>query len=175
MNKAEYIKAKAGNVILFAGRRHGTPLPSEERGSISLTDYPGCTSRRYPATEETVIKVLKAYGICISSVQDLARLHEDEYHAELDVMSHVAAYFDISSKRLIDDIPQVFETVFAGDFGEKLRNSLTTNLNLIDEKGLDNCQRYIRDEPNVQAKRDHLDRLRSILENAKETIDRFFK
>jgi hypothetical protein len=27
----------------------------------------------------------------------------------------------------------------------------------------------------VQARRDHLDRLRSILENAKETIDRFFK
>jgi hypothetical protein len=174
MNKAEYIKAKAGNIISFASRRHGTPLPREERSSILLSDWDG-VSRRHSATEENLVKVLQAFGIHISSVQDLARLHEDEYHAELDVMSHVAAYFDISSKRLIDDIPQVFETVFARDFGEKLRNSLTINLNLIDEKGLDNCQRYIRDEPNVQARRDHLDRLRSILENAKETIDRFFK
>ena len=150
------------------------PLPSSERASFSLLDNNGA-SRYYPATEENLLKILVSFGFPLSSSKDLVRLHNDEYQAELDVISHVAAYFDISSKRLIDDIPQVFETVFARDFGEKLNKVLTTNLGLVGERGLNNCVRYIRDEPDVEAKRENLNRQRNILCKARETIDRFFK
>jgi hypothetical protein len=174
MNKSEYVKAKEGNVSSFAALRHEAPLPINKRSAITLLDSHGI-SRNFPATEENGLGVLAAYGFHLSSVKDLARLHDDEYLAELDVISHVAAYFDISSRRLIDEIPQVFETLFAREFGEKLSMSFTRRLNLVGEKGLDSCQRYIRDEPEIQAKRERLERLCGILEKAKETIDMFFK
>jgi Dynamin GTPase effector domain len=171
LNKSEYIKAKSENVTAFAASRH---QPPRSQSDISLLDVNGIT-RHYPATEENFSRVLIAYGYSLPSSKDLMRLYDDDYRAELDVISHVVAYFDLSSKRLIDDIPQVFETVFARDFGEELGKDLTMNLNLVGERGLDSCARYIRDESDVQAKRDQLIRLRHILDKAKETVDRFYK
>ena len=173
MHRAEYIRAKETNLTSFAAIRH-TPPTFEERSSFSLFDSNGA-SRLYPATEENLLRVLGAYGHHLSSSRDLARLNDDEYQAELDVIAHVSAYFDISSKRVIDDIPQIFEAVFARNFGERLAKELTTNLNLIGERGLDNCAKFVRDEPDVEGKRIYLTRLRGILEKARETIDRFFK
>ena len=180
LNKAEYIKAKDQNVTTFAvaRRRQASPslsptIPCVDSGTFTVIDVNG-SSRYYPATEDNLLRVLTAYGFHLSSSKDLVRLHDDEYQAELDVISHVAAYFDISSKRLVDEIPQVFETVFARGFGERLCNSLTTNLNLVGDGGLETCARYARDEPDIEAKRNELTRVRSILDKTKETIDRFF-
>ena len=119
--------------------------------------------------------MLSVYGVNISSSKELLPLQVNLYHDEIEVISHVVAYFDIASKRLIDDIPQVFETVFTFDFGERLGKTLTTNLNLVGEGGLENCTRYIRDEPDVQATRNDLTARYNILEKAKETMERFFK
>jgi hypothetical protein len=174
MNKAEYNKTKEGNVTAFAALRHRAPLSPAERTSFTLMDANGI-SRSYPATEENLLKVVAAFGFHLSSSKDLVRLNDDECQAELDVISHVVAYFDIASRRLIDEIPQVFETVFAREFGENLNKVLTTKLNLVGEKGLDNCARYIRDEPDIEAKRARLTRMRKILDKARETIERFYK
>jgi hypothetical protein len=172
-NEQTRVRQSEGNFTTFAIRRHGGSLTIPER-TFHLCD-PNGHSRSYETTEENLLRVLAAYGFNLSSSNGLGRLYDDEYHAELDVMAHVIAYFDISSKRLIDEIPQVFETVFARDFGEKLGNTLTVNLKLVGERGFDNCARYVRDEPDVKAKRDHLTRQRKILDTAGETIDRFFK
>jgi len=175
MNVAEYLKAKEERVTAFALDRHkNAPLPSTNGGTFRLEDTSGA-SRVFSANEDTLLRVLSSYGIHLSSSKELVRIHADENDAELGVISHVVAYFDISSKRLIDDIPKVFETMFARDFGVELRQVLTTNLKLVGAPGLDNCQRYIRDEPDVQAMRNNLTRQQDILVKALDTVSRFFK
>jgi len=181
MNKPEYMKAKEKNVTAFATARRLRPASDTSdgipvclsSGSFTVIETNG-TSRYFPATEDNLLRVLSAYGHHLSSSKELVRLHNDEYQAELDVISHVAAYFDVSSKRLIDDMPQVFETVFAAGFGDELSKSLTTKLKLVGEQGLESCARYVRDEPDIEAKRHDLTRVRNILDKTKETIDRFF-
>jgi len=181
MNKTEYVKAKDQNITTFAARRQKSAadtiddlqLGVKGLGSFTVIETSG-TSRYFPATEDNLLRVLTAYGYHLSSSKELVRLHNDEYQAELDVISHVAAYFDVSSKRLIDDMPQVFETVFARGFGKELCNSLATKLKMVGERGLDSCARYVRDEPDIEARRHDLTRIRTILEKTKETIERFF-
>ena len=177
MNVAEYVTLKEERVTAFAVLRHQnnpSHLPSTTAGVFRLLDMNG-SSRNFYAFEDNLLGVLAAYGIHLSSIKQLVRIHADEYDAELGVISHVAAYFDISSKRLIDDIPKVFETVFAREFGLELGKVLMTKLKIVGEGALGNCARYIRDEPTVQVKRDELTRHQGILQDAVDTIGRFFK
>jgi hypothetical protein len=104
----------------------------------------------------------------------LARIHADEYDAELEVISHVAAYFDIASTRIIDSIPQLFETMFASRFAQELEERLTIDLKLLGDGGVDRCKKYVRDEPDIQFNRDKLLREKKILKEALATIDRFY-
>src|SRR5271170_5799070 len=139
MNKMEYVNVKDQNLTTFAIARQRKPASETTEGagngSFNVHETNG-TARYFPATEENLLRVLTAYGYHLSSSKELVRLHNDEYQVELDVISHVAAYFEVSSKRLIDDMPQVFETVFAAGFGQELSNSLITKLNLVGDRGL---------------------------------------
>ena len=181
MNKMEYMNVKDQNLTTFATARQRKPAAETTEGltcatgigSFTVHETNG-TARYFPATEENLLRVLTAYGYHLSSSKELVRLHNDEYQVELDVISHVAAYFEVSSKRLIDDMPQVFETVFAAGFGQELSNSLITKLNLVGDRGLESCARYVRDEPDIEARRQDLTRIRHILDKTKETIERFF-
>lgn len=126
--------------------------------------------------EEALLSLLTAKGYHVSSTKQLARLHDpDEYEVELIVISQVLAYFEISSKRIIDLMPMIFETVFARQFGDELRKGLTSNLKLVGEFGLENCARYALDEPDVQFKREEYNRHKDILSRALGIISRFFK
>jgi hypothetical protein len=175
MNIPEYVHAKGDRGTDFALARHKNkqqPLPNGDL--FRLPDTTGA-SRSFRATEEVLLCVLSAYGIHMSSSKELVRIYQDEYDAELEVISHVAAYFDVASKRVIDDIPKLFETVFARDFGLELGRMLTADLKLVGPGGLDNCARFIRDELDVQAKRDDLNRQQDILVKALDTVSRFFR
>lgn len=104
--------------------RHGPSssrlLPCATSGNFKLHDASGAP-RSYPASEENLVTVLSAYGTHLSSLKQLARIHEDEFDVELDVIFYVTASFDVSSKRIIDDIPKLFETIFALHFGQDWR------------------------------------------------------
>jgi len=174
LEKSEYIEIKEKKRNAFLRQRHPQAADEAKRPQFSLTDF-NQASRSFPATDENLSKVLASYGIYVNSPTDLICFSTDHYLAELDVMAHVAAYFVISSRRFIDDIPRVFETVFASDFGKHLSENLIKDLNLVGETGMANCQRFVRDEPHIEEKRDRLVRILGILDKAKETIDRFFK
>jgi len=157
-------------------------LRRHEDSSRVSTSYPGFrltdstgNPRTFQASEENLRTVLSAFGIDLSSLKQLVRIHHDEYDHELEVISHITAYFDISSKRLIDDIPKVFETVFAFYFGKELERNLAMNLKLVGDGGVETCKRYVQDEPDVQFKRDELVRQEGILKSALTTVDQFHK
>jgi hypothetical protein len=173
LNK-QYLAMKEEWLTAFALRRHQNTTNSETSRSFKLIDSAG-TPRSFPASEGNLVSVLSAYGIHVSSVKQLARIHEDEYDAELEVISHITAYFDIASKRIVDDIPKVFERIFAYNFGRELDKYLAKNLTLVGDGGVENCKRYIRDEPHIQSRRDELIRQKDILKKAISTVESFHK
>jgi hypothetical protein len=179
LNRQYYISMQHEWLTTYALKRHNESrsdctLASTPCSSIRLTDSTG-NPRIFQASEENLCTVLSAFGIHLSSLKQLARIHHDDYDDELGVISHITSYFEISSKRLIDDIPKVFETVFACDFGQELERNLAMNLKLVGEGGVETCKRYIQDEPDVQFKRDDLMRQAGILKNALTTVDHFHK
>lgn len=175
LNKEEYAKTKDENVTEFSIKRNGPDsLPKTNGALFILEDIQG-RSFQFRATEEILLKVLSAYGIHLSSAKELVRIHVDVYQAELDVIAHVIAYFDIASKHLIDTMPKIFEKRFANQFGQKLADVLTTRLNLIGDGGLQTCSRYSRDEPHIQERRRELTRKQKILTKALKTVEDFHK
>jgi hypothetical protein len=111
------------------------------------------------------------YEIRLSSLTQLARIHADDFDTELNVIAHVAAYFDVAAIRTIDNIPQLFESAFASKFVLRMEE-LASKLKLVG--GLERCRMYVRDEPDIQVKRDRLIREHRILEDALKTIERFY-
>lgn len=175
MNKEAYIKSKEENITKFALTRHGNnPLPCINGNSFRIDDRFG-SPREFNRTEGTLLSILAEFGLHLSSANELVRIYVDQWQAEMEVIAHVVAYFDISSKRLIDDVPKIFESVFAKSFGMELKETLTDMLELVGDGALENCLRYIRDEDDVRVKRDDLTRQQEILVKAAETVDRFFK
>jgi hypothetical protein len=176
MNKDAYIKLKEENLTKFGLLRHGgKPLPVVSGNTtIHVQDSKGYDCN-FTATEENLLSILSQYGLHLSSVKDLVRIYGDEFHTELEVIAHVVAYFDISSKRLIDDIAKIFETFFAHNFGQVLKRTLVMKLELVGEGGSEICARYIKEEDDIQVKRDYLTRQQDILVKAIDTVDRFFK
>lgn len=176
MNEDAYIKSKEEHLTKFALMRHGgKPLPTVPGNTvIHIKDNRGYDCN-FNATEENLLSILGQYGLHLSSIKDLVRIYIDKHHTELEVIAHVVAYFDISSKRLIDDVPKIFETVFAHNFGVELKGKLIMKLGLVDEGSLEKCSGYVKDKDDIQVKRSDLTRQQDILIKAVETVDRFFK
>ena len=176
MQNSEYRRAKAEKLAGFLAVRRGPQvLPKIDSTTFVLTDSYGNNTRPINTSENNLLSVLSAYGIHLSSAKDILRLHKDEYETEMDVVAHVLAYFDISSKRLVDDVPRYYETVFAKSFGNEMETSLTSQLNLVGDGALANCARFVKDEPEIQARRNELERKEDILTKAVKTVNHFFK
>jgi Dynamin GTPase effector domain len=97
-----------------------------------------------------------------------------KYKDELELMSQVLAYHVISSKRISDVVPMIFETVFACSFSDRLREILTSRLKLVGESGLENCARYAQDEPDIELKRNKFKKQLEVLFDALKILHGFF-
>ena len=179
LNHTDYGTSKEQNITDFAHLRNGNPSPlvpiSTSKHTIRDIYGNSQSIRSEGDSDDTLLGLLTAKGYRISSTKQLARLHDpDEYEAELNVISEVLAYFEISSKRIIDVMPMIFETVFARNFQRDIRKVLTSKLGLVGEFGLENCARYVVDEPIVRMKREHLNERKATLSKALEILSQFF-
>jgi Dynamin GTPase effector domain len=160
--------------------RHGSPVSSHCPPHVTpshhfeLVDAASGQRKLFATSEENLCTVLAAYGINLSSMEQLARIHKDDYDAELEVIAHVKAYFEVASKRIIDDIPMIFETNFAISFAKNLETYLPEKLNLVGPGGLENCTRYVCDEPDIQKKRKDWTRQLEILKKAETKLIKFY-
>ena len=117
--------------------------------------------------EDVLLSLLAAQGYHVSSAKHLARLHDpDEFDAELDVMARVLAYFEISSRRIVDVMPMIFESALVCNFADELQKTMTSDLKLIGEFGFENCRIYGKDEPDIQVKRQEYRKHEEILTDA---------
>lgn len=139
-----------------------------------LKDQAGNThsvSSRSGGSDNVLLGLLLDKGYPITTLKQLACLHNlDQYDAELDVISRVVAYFEISSTRIIDVMPMIFETSFVSDVAYELRKVLISDLELILEHGFETCKKYVKDEPDIQSKRADYKRLSDILSDAMSVI-----
>ena len=127
-------------------------------------------------SDEELLRVLREKGYPVTDTKQLSLLQEPtEYKTEVEVVSHVLAYFALSSKRILDVMPMIFETVFARAFGQELEKVFTTNLKLLDASGAEICKKYANDEPEVQSKRKELNNRKKTLSEALDIISRCFK
>jgi len=174
MSEKSYLEAKNNNFYSLAIKRApGRDLKVDDN-NFTIPDGHGETVT-VRNTEKFLLDILAIYGIQVSSAKKVLRIHEDEFEAELEVMAHVVTYFDIASNHLIDNIPKIFETIYAKGFALELGKNLNTDLNLVGEGSLANCARFVKDDPEIEARRIELERQRAILNSAISTVDEFFK
>ena len=180
MNHNGYGVATEEFVIEFAhARAQGyTTLKSSSSSTHTIKDIYG-TSHSITAKgvgEDVLLSLLVANGYHVSSAKQLARLHDpDFYETELEVISQVLAYFQIASRRIIDVMPMIFETVFARDFGDEIQKELTSSLKLVGDFGLENCAKFAREEREVQVKREDLNKRKEILSRAVMVVHQFYE
>lgn len=181
MSDEVYREAKSEFRLSFAARRNQCLGPTNPHRLYSTHTVKGngnsqSLSSRSEDDENALLSLLLTQGYPISSTKQLARLYDrDEYDAELDVISRVLAYFEVSSKRIMDVMPMIFETAFVCNFAEQLSRVLISDLKLIEESGFETCKRYGKDEPDIQVKRADYKRQADILSDAMSVISTFFK
>ncbi|KDQ60443.1 hypothetical protein JAAARDRAFT_125646, partial [Jaapia argillacea MUCL 33604] len=80
----------------------------------------------------------------------------DEYSREILVMAQVRAYFQVSYKRIIDNIPLMIDLQFVKAVGEDLQPFLVGKLGLGNSSASERCASYLVEDPSVVTKRDEL-------------------
>jgi len=65
------------------------------------------------------------------------------------------------------------ESKFALGYAEGLSDTLLTRLGAFGPKGYENCQKFIREDPQIEAMRAELTHRRRILDNAKDILEHF--
>lgn len=179
LNYGDYNASKEEILTDFAHERNGkiSPLAPTSSSRHTLRDAFGNSQSVISKGEsdDALLSLLTANGFHVSSMKQLARLHDpDEYEAELNVIAEVLAYFEVSSKRIVDIMPMIFETVFARNFESNLRKELASKLKLVGDPGLENCAKFVVDEQDVQIKRERYMRQKTILSKALGIVSRLF-
>ncbi|THG95428.1 hypothetical protein EW026_g6225 [Hermanssonia centrifuga] len=89
--------------------------------------------------------------------EDLPKLRgTDEYDEELIVMAETSAYFHVSYKRIIDNIPRIIDHDFLRAIGKELQSSLITGLVLGTEQATDRASMYLAEDDQVAYERVYL-------------------
>ncbi|KDQ60446.1 hypothetical protein JAAARDRAFT_191825 [Jaapia argillacea MUCL 33604] len=109
---------------------------------------------------EVLIEVLAGLirlGFHGITIEDLAKLHPpDIYSRELSVMAQVRAYFQVSYKRVIDNIPLIIDLKFVRAIGKDLQPFLIGKLGLGTPNASIRCASYLAEDPHIVARRDEL-------------------
>jgi hypothetical protein len=179
LNPQDYRDSKEQNFTDLTCERNAkvtSGQPSLSRHT--LRDGNGNSQSIVTTTENdnALLGILQSKGFALTSTKKLARLHDvDEFEAEMTVISQALAYFEMSSRRIIEIMPMIFETVFAADFVADLRKNLPTTINFVGESGYETCKRYGVDEPIILAKRKDLVARMKSLSEALEIVSKLFK
>lgn len=174
LSHEHFVDSRGESMIEFAHHRNqNNPSACISRTSHTIRDGTGNfrSISQNEVADDVLLGHLCARGYPISDLKQLALLHgPDEYDTELSVISDVWAYFEISSTRIIDIMPMLFEVVFARDFGRELRDVLTSKLNLVGKQGERTCARVTRDAEDVHVRRVKLTEDKGILSQALQIL-----
>jgi len=179
-NRDAFITSKEEHMINFhyALTQPNWQFPEKSvRASFTIHDSKGgrrSVSRDYLSENELMNQAtsyLLEKGIQVSNPKKLALLSsQGEYGTELAFMSACLAYFDISSMRVIEDMPRIFEVVYLKRFERKLWTKLASALNLNNAEGVETCKRFTKENGELQEKRRRLTGKQEALCRASEIL-----
>jgi len=144
--------------------------PSTNTENLIITKEP-------PTAEEklnTALAALAELGYKGLSVEDLGKLNPpDEYETELQVMAEVRGYFQVSYKRVIDNIPSLVDFKFVKAISTDLQNHLITELGLGSGDASERCAAFLAEDPMIVKRREELKARKIRLETVKTELQNF--
>ncbi|EPQ51166.1 hypothetical protein GLOTRDRAFT_133483 [Gloeophyllum trabeum ATCC 11539] len=103
------------------------------------------------------LSALAKIGITGLTKEDLGRLQpSDQYTRELNVMAQVRAYFGISYRRVIDNVPLIIDYMFVQALGKELQLFLISGLALGTADATLKCAAYLAEDPETRALREEV-------------------
>ncbi|KAJ8092575.1 hypothetical protein PM082_006900 [Marasmius tenuissimus] len=121
-----------------------------------------------------LLAMLAKHGYYVSSLDDLAKLKPgDEYETELLVMAEVRGYFQVSYKRIIDNIPGLIDLRFLKELGKELQPFLVKQLGLGTAAANEKCAEYLTEDRMIIAKRNELEARQARLESVQGELNNF--
>ncbi|KAH7912598.1 P-loop containing nucleoside triphosphate hydrolase protein [Hygrophoropsis aurantiaca] len=139
-----------------------TPMFSAVGGSSSAkkNEFPAAYPQRESSKADTVNGVLAglvSLGYTGITEDDLAKLRpSDEYETELRVMAEVRGYFQVSYKRVIDNIPGILDFLFVKAVSKHLQSFLITKLGIGSTGASERLAMYVAEDPRIVAYREEL-------------------
>jgi len=116
-------------------------------------------------TELTAISALAKLGYTGITLEDLTKLTPaDEYEEELRVMAETRAYFHVSYKRIIDNVPMAIDSEFLFSFADDVQSYLVKKLGLVAPDSAVRCQTYLAEDPAIASSREELNSRKKRLE-----------
>lgn len=98
---------------------------------------------------------------------------DDDFKSELRILANVLTYFDYAWKRTFDVIPMLVEQEFFIAFSNELRDTLTQELGLNGEDGVDKCNKYAAENPEIAIRREDIERRMNILVSATDILSQW--
>ncbi|KAJ7766565.1 P-loop containing nucleoside triphosphate hydrolase protein [Mycena maculata] len=155
----------------------GTPaltsaFPVSKAPSLSATTAEPVVSQ----TEQVdkALALLAQLGYTGLTEEDLAKLRGgDEYETEISLMSGVRAYFQVSYKRVIDNIPGLIDTKFVKTLAQTLQATLIREFKLGQPEAHAKCAEYLTEDPAVVAKRTDLEQRMKMLQGVQKDLVKF--
>ncbi|EPQ51165.1 hypothetical protein GLOTRDRAFT_141261 [Gloeophyllum trabeum ATCC 11539] len=106
--------------------------------------------------------------------EDLGKLNPpDEFAREINVMAQVRAYFQVSYKRVIDNVPLMIDHKFVRAIAKDLQSSLISQLGLGTANASTRCATYLAEDPHVVARREELIARKKRLEGVTKELSNF--
>ncbi|KAF8878222.1 P-loop containing nucleoside triphosphate hydrolase protein [Infundibulicybe gibba] len=122
----------------------------------------------------SVLALLAEVGYTGLTKDDLGKLNPpDEYETELKVMAEIRAYFQVSYKRIIDNIPLLIDLKFVRALGKELLPFFISKFELGTSDSNARCAAYLAEAPLLIAKREELLGRKRRLESVQRELHKF--
>jgi len=146
----------------------GTVLPKPQFSHTSPTFLEGTSKKLDPSTPRKLLTngVEKSENTTVAT--DI-----NEFKPELRVIANVLIYFDYAWKRTFDVIPMFVEHEFFIAFSNELRDTLAQELGLNEKEGVDKCNKYAVENPEIVIKREEIERKMKILVSAADILNQW--
>ncbi|KAJ7483869.1 P-loop containing nucleoside triphosphate hydrolase protein [Mycena galericulata] len=125
---------------------------------------------------DQALALLALLGYTGLTEDDLGKLRGgDEYETEIMLMSGVRAYFQVSYKRVIDNVPGLIDGKFVKALAKGLQANLIREFKLGQPEAHAKCAEYLTEDPAIAAKRAELAQRMKMLEGVQRDLVNFEK
>ncbi|KAK7693683.1 hypothetical protein QCA50_003253 [Cerrena zonata] len=111
------------------------------------------------------VQALAKLGLHHITADGLASLTSgNPWAEEMIVMAETSAYFHVSYKRVIDNLPRIIDLDFLRSIQNEIQGALIQGLELDTEHATQKARRYLAEDPDISVKRSELEEKKALLE-----------